>query len=312
MRVLRILIRLLPIRPRIWISLVSILVVLVVLYGLISFLIARGVTRADRDPQEDHPSNYGLVFEDVEFDSRDGEVSLNGWYLPGDASAPHLIFVHGNGSVRSGDNAVDIASRLVGRGYNSLLFDLRGRGTSEGDTASGGFFERQDVLGAFDYLVAERGASPDRIGLVGFSLGAATSIMSAALEPGIAAVVADSPFADAADMVSEEAARKSPVPRWLVPIFVPTSILMADGIYGIDIGELVPERDVAKLDYPILVIHGEADERVPIEHGERVAAVGRDGTFLWRVPRVDHVDAFKTHPEEYTERVAAYLDASLR
>ena len=188
MRVLRILIRLLPIRPRIGISLVSILVALVVLYGLISFLIARGVTSVDRDPQEDHPSNYGLVFEDVEFDSRDGEVSLSGWYLPGDASAPHLIFVHGNGSVRSGDNAVDIASRLVGRGYNSLLFDLRGRGASEGDTASGGFFERQDVLGAFDYLVAERGASPDRIGLVGFSLGAATSIMSAALEPGGAAV----------------------------------------------------------------------------------------------------------------------------
>ncbi len=306
------LIRLLPIRPRYGIALGVAVLVLAVLYGLVSFLIAQGVTSTDKDPQEDHPSNYGLAFEDVEFGSRDGEVSLSGWYLPGDASAPHLIFVHGNGSVRSGDNAVELASRLVGRGFNTLLFDLRGRGSSGGDMASGGYFERQDVLGAFDYLVAERGASPDRIGLVGFSLGAATSIMSAALEPGFAAVVADSPFAAAADMVTEEAARQSPVPRWLVPIFVPTSKLMADGIYGINIGELVPERDVAKLDYPILVIHGEGDERVPIEHGERVAAAGRDGTFLWRVPRVDHVDAFKTHPDEYTERVAAYLDASLR
>ena len=215
-----------------------------------------------------------MAFEDVEFGSRDGEVSLSGWYLPGNDSAPHLIFVYGNGSVRSGDNAVDLASRLVELGYNSLLFDLRGRGSSEGDTASGGYFERQDVLEAFDYLVAKRGASPDRIGLVGFSLGAATSIMSAALEPGFAAVVADSPYADAADMVTGEAARHSPVPRWLVPIFVPTSKLMADRIYGIDIGDLVPERDAAKLDYPILVIHGEADERVPIEQGELVAAAG--------------------------------------
>ena len=292
-------------------AILSSLVVLVVLYGLISFLIARGVTSTDQDPQEDHPSNYGLAFEDVEFGSRDGEESLSGWYLPGNAAAPHLIFVHGNGSVRSGDNAVDLASRLVERDYNILLFDLRGRGSSTGGKASGGFFERQDVLGAFDYLVAMREASPDRIGLVGFSLGAATSLMTAALEPGFAAVVADSPFADAADMVTEEAARQSPVPRWLVPIFVPTSKLMADGIYGISIGELVPERDVAKLDYPVLVIHGEADERVPIEQGERVAAAGQAGTFLWRVPKVDHVDAFKTHPEEYTDRVAAYLNGLL-
>lgn len=291
---------------------VVLLVVLLIVYGLISFLIAQGVTSADRNVQEDHPSNYGLVFEDVEFGSRDGEVSLSGWYLPGDVLVPHLIFVHGNGSVRSGDNAVDIASRLVGRGYNILLFDMRGRGSSEGDTASGGYFERRDVLGAFDYLVNERGASPLRVGLVGFSLGAATAIMAAAVEPGFAAVVADSPFADAADMVTEEAARKSLVPRWLVPIFVPTSKLMADLIYRINIGELVPERDVEKLDYPVLVIHGEADGRVPIEQAERVAAAGQPGTFLWRVPRVDHVDAFKTHPEEYTDRVTAYLDELLR
>ena len=46
------------------------LVVIVILYGLVSFLIAQGVTKADRDPQEDHPSNYDLVFEDVEFPSR--------------------------------------------------------------------------------------------------------------------------------------------------------------------------------------------------------------------------------------------------
>ena len=59
-------------------------VLLVVIYGLISFLIAQGVTKADRDPQEEHPSDYNLVFEDVEFASRRGDVALRGWYLPGE------------------------------------------------------------------------------------------------------------------------------------------------------------------------------------------------------------------------------------
>ena len=136
------------------------LVTIVILYGLVSFLIAQGVTKADRKAQEDHPSNYGLVFEDVEFPSRRGDVMLSGWYLPvEDSAGPHLIFVHGLSSDRSGDNAVELAARMVEHGYNVLLFDLRGHGSSEGDKVSGGYFERWDVLGAFDYLV-RRGAGP--------------------------------------------------------------------------------------------------------------------------------------------------------
>ncbi len=289
-------------------------VVLAVLYVLISFLIAQGVTKADRDPQEDHPSNYGLEFEDVEFLSRRGDVMLSGWYLPGEETSPHLIFVHGIGSVRSGDNAVDLAARMVGRGYNVLMFDLRAHGSSEGDRVSGGYFERQDVLGAFDYLM-ERGVKPGRtgeIGLIGVSMGAATSIMAAAEEPRITALVADSPYANASDLITRESARKTPFPQWLIPIFIPTAKLMAKSIYGINIGELAPERSAALLTYPILVIHGTGDQRIPWEHGQRVFEAAADGSFLWLAPDVDHVDAFLTYPDEYVDRVTEYFGSRFR
>ena len=287
------------------------LALIVVLYGLVSFLIAQGVTKADRDPQEDHPTNYGLVFDDVEFLSRRKDVSLSGWYVPGQDSSPHLIFVHGIGSVRSGDNAVELAARMVDLGYNVLLFDLRGHGSSGGDKVSGGFFEKLDVLGAFDYLV-ERGVDPSRIGLMGFSMGAATSIMAAAEEPRITAVAADSPFADASDLIAREAARKTPFPEWMMPIFIPTTKLMAKQIYGIDIGSLVPEKSVAELGYPVIVIHGLADDRIPWEHGQRVASAAYEGSSLWLVPGVDHVDAFLTHPDEYVARVSEYFGSRFR
>ena len=109
------------------------LAVIVILYGLVSFLIAQGVTKADRDPQEDHPSNYDLAFEDVEFPSRRGDLTLSGWYLQGEDSSPHLIFVHGIGSVRSGDNAVNLAAWMAGLGDKVVLFDLRGQGWYGGD-----------------------------------------------------------------------------------------------------------------------------------------------------------------------------------
>ena len=141
------------------IALPATLAILIVIYGLISFMIARGVTKADRAPQEAHPSESGLTYEDVEFLSQEGGINLSGWYLPGEAEGPHLIFVHGLGSVRSGDNAVELAARMVEQGYNVLMFDLRGHGSSDGDQVSGGYFERWDVLGAFDYAL-ERGAEP--------------------------------------------------------------------------------------------------------------------------------------------------------
>ncbi|MCH7736719.1 MAG: alpha/beta fold hydrolase [Chloroflexi bacterium] len=288
------------------------MVVIVILYGLISFLIAQGVTKADRDPQEGHPSDYNLVFEDVEFPSRRGDVVLSGWYLPGENSSPHLIFVHGIGSVRSGDNAVELAARMIDLGYNVLMFDLRGHGSSGGDKVSGGYFERWDVLGAFDYLLGRRGVDSSRIGLMGFSMGAATSIMAAAEEPRITALVADSPYANASDLIAREAARKTPIPGWLTPIFMPAAKLLANGIYGIDIGSLVPEESVATLGYPVFVIHGIADERIPWEHGQRVAGAADAGSSIWLVPGVDHVDAFLTHPNEYVKRVSEYFGSRFK
>ena len=283
------------------------LILLLVIYGLISFLIASSVTKADRKEQEDHPSAYGLESEDVEFVSRRGDVTLRGWYISGQAEMPTLIFVHGNGSVRSGDRAVDLASLLVGNGFNVLMFDLRGHGSSEGDKVSGGYFEQWDVLGAFDFL-ADRGVPMGQTGLVGFSMGAATAVLVAAQESGIGALVADSPYAKASDMIAHEAARKTFFPRWITPIFVPTSALMANWFYGIDLGTLVPENAVVDLPYPILVIHGTGDTRIPYQHGQRVQKSAPASSSIWLVPDVDHVDAFLTYSEEYVKRVKAYLD----
>ena len=147
----------------------AVLLIVIGIYLIISYLIASGVTKADRKAQEDDPSNYGLIVEDVEFQSRKPDVRLSGWWLPGDAARPSIIFVHGIGSVRSGDRAVDLASRLVAQGYNVLMFDLRGHGSSGGDQVSGGYFEQWDVLGAFDYLM-------DRVGEKIHEFGAGTGI----------------------------------------------------------------------------------------------------------------------------------------
>ena len=287
-----------------------VLVLVLTAYGVVSYLIASGITKAERKEQVDHPTAYGLSFEKVEFVSRKGDVDLSGWYLLGEDGKPTLIFVHGIGSMRTGDNAMQLAARLVSRGYNVLLFDLRAHGSSGGDKVSGGFYEQQDVLGAFDFLVG-RGIPGESIGVLGFSMGAATALLAVSQEPAIRAVVVDSIYANASDLISQETARKTIFPRWLVPVFMPAAKVMADRLYGIDVAALVPEKVVKGLPYPILLIHGKGDTRIPFEHSVKVHGAARPGSEIWLVPEVEHVDAFLAYPDEYIERVMAYYDARL-
>ena len=142
-------------------------------------------------------------------------------------------------------------------------------------------------------------------------MGAATALLAASQEPAIHAVVADSPYSNASDMMAQETARKTIFPRWLAPIFVPTAKLMAHKLHGIDVGTLVPEETVKGLSYPILVIHGEGDTRIPFAHGVKIHKAAHPGSSIWLVPEVEHVDAFLTYPDEYVQRVMAYYDARL-
>ena len=281
-------------------------VLLAVLYAGVSYVIASGVTASEREEQEDHPSDYGLMHEDVEFLSRKGDVTLEGWYLPSMSCGPSVIVVHGISSNRSGGEATEMAAELVKACFNVLLFDLRAHGSSGGDRLTGGIDEAQDVLGAYDYL-RSRGIRQRDIVVLGRSMGAGASVLAAAAEPEIGALVLDGTYADVTDLVAFEVARKTPVPEWAAPVFIPGASLLADMLYGVDMGLLVPERSVGDIDYPILVIHGEADTRIPTEHGIRVHKAAHPGSELWITPDTDHGDSFTNFPEEYVDRLVSYF-----
>jgi fermentation-respiration switch protein FrsA (DUF1100 family) len=167
------------------------------------------------------------------------------------------------------------------------------------------------VLGAFDYLV-NKGVPSNEIGVLGFSMGAATSALSVAQEPKIQALAIDSAFANVSDMIAQETALKTPIPEFAAYTFIPGMDTFAKLFYGIDIGEIVPEYAVKRLDYPILIIHGLGDTRISSENSNRIFGAAHESSELWLVPGVEHTGTVRTYPEEYIDRVTAYLDARLR
>lgn len=297
-----------------------VLALLAVVYVFIACQMAAGVTKADRKPLQHDPATYGLEVEDVTFFPRGDDLALSGWYISRETRRPTVILVHGLGVNReesetydNGEESSDflkISAELVKRGFDVLLFDLRGHGRSEGVRVSGGYYERDDVLGAFDFLKS-RGVPPERIGVLGFSMGAATSLLAAAKEPSIRAVVADSPFANASELIAQETARKTPFPERIIPVFVPGMKLIAKLRYGIVIDELVPEKAVTRLDYPILLIHGTADTRIPFENSVRVHSAANPQSRLWLVPQAAHTRAFGNGNGEYIDRIASYFNERL-
>ncbi len=152
-----------------------------------------------RRPQVGTPqSAHNLSYEDVSFTSRNDQVALSGWFIPARNSDRAVVFVHGKDSCRScefSNHSLDFASDLHERGFNVFMFDLRGHGQSSAARVSFGLLEKNDVLGAVDWL-RDRGFAPGRIGVLGVSLGSASAAYAAAEEPAIGALVIDSGFAD--------------------------------------------------------------------------------------------------------------------
>lgn len=145
------------------------------------------------------PAEHGIDYEDVWFESADGEVRLHGWFLPA-TTEPRgtVLFLHGNAENIS--THIAAAWWLTRHELNVFLIDYRGFGRSEGRPDFPGV--HQDALGALTWLRDRDDIPADRIVLFGQSLGGAVAITTAGLVVGedavpgveLQGVVADSPF----------------------------------------------------------------------------------------------------------------------
>ncbi|MEA3017547.1 MAG: uncharacterized protein QOI38_2269 [Sphingomonadales bacterium] len=154
------------------------------------------------------PRPWGVPAQGVTFAARDGSRLTGWWVPPPNPGAPVVLLVHG----RSGNIATraGIARRLATDGFGILAFDYRGYGASAGTPSERAIGE--DTLTAYDWLRSQ-GVPPERIVVVGQSLGNAPAARLAALRP-IAGLLLASPFMSlpeaAADLHSALPVRRLP------------------------------------------------------------------------------------------------------
>ena len=251
-------------------------------------------------------------YETVRFPSRDAEIEVAGWYVEAAPDAPAVILVHGLGSCKNSHTVLTPAGMLFHAGFNVLMIDVRDAGESsfEDGRSAIGNEEYQEVLGAWDWLVETRGIAPERIGLVGESLGAATSLIAFSQEERLAAVFVDSPFDNLPQIIDEELERNN------YPTFLRYGgVLMARLASGDNLLAHNPYEAIERANgRPIYVLHGTADTRIGIHHSyqlrDRARQVGADATF-WFPEGVGHVEAARTHTEIYETALVEFFSEAL-
>jgi fermentation-respiration switch protein FrsA (DUF1100 family) len=259
-------------------------------------------------PITQNPSSLGLTYKSISFTSRGDKLALEGWYLESGRREPTIVMVHGSegNRVTAPPGALELARSLVEEGFSVLMFDLRGHGESEGARLSAGYNEKRDLLGAVDYL---EDIGVRKIGVLGFSLGAAIAILATAEEPRISAVVSDSSFADLTEIINREAKRRSSLPGW----FTPGYLLMLKLMYDIDLNAVRPVDAVAEIaPRSIFFIHGKADAYIPPVHVYSLyKASNNPSNPVWLVPDAGHIESYKTAPVEYVKRVTTFFERKL-
>jgi dienelactone hydrolase len=251
------------------------------------------------------PDMLGLHYESVTLQSADG-VELAAWFLPGDNEAG-VAMLHGAGSTRS--SIVDQAAALTERGYSVLLIDARGHGESDGVAMDFGWFGDLDIAAGVEFLASRPEVDVDRIGVVGFSMGAEEAIGAAASDARIRAVVAEGATArQASDKV------------WLSEVYGWRGWLqerLEAAQYGItdflsDASPPTPLR-TAVTESPgtgfLLITAGDVEDEWHAASHIRSAA--NDRVVVWNVAGAGHTNGYATQPDEWTRRVVDFLHQSL-
>jgi len=277
---------------------------------VVSARTAHAYTHPARHPLTEQPTDYGLTYETVTLRSADG-LALAGWFVRPDGETQRngaaIVLCHGYGSTRA--EMLPEAAILARHGYSSLLFDFRACGESEGDLATLGYNEVKDVQAAVAYLQSRPEVAPERIGVLGHSMGGATVIRAAAQTPEIRAVVAEGAYASLADMVIGNFDKLTGLPR--LP-FAPLAVLMGTWQTGLDINQVRPVDDVARISpRPILLIHGTADAVVEAENAQRLYQAAGEPRTLWQPEGVGHVMTVYQRPAEFEARVVDFFDEAL-
>ncbi|HKY04247.1 MAG TPA: alpha/beta hydrolase [Blastocatellia bacterium] len=230
--------------------------------------------------------------EDCFFQASDG-VKLHGWYATparktaagseAVSSKMTLLWFHGNaGNIAYRYDMIRVLTELP---IDVFIIDYRGYGRSEGQPSEQGLYK--DARAAWDYLIDRRGAKPERVVILGKSLGGAPAIdLASRVTP--AGLIIQSSFTSISDMAAT-----------VLPFF-PTMILRT---------KMNSVEKIKNVTCRKLFIHSPADEVVPFSLGRRLFEAAPEPKQFYEVAGASHNDTYIRGGKAYLETLRAFIES---
>lgn len=232
-------------------------------------------------------------------------LTLRGRYYEISPDAPIEIMMHGY----QGNSERDLSGgifRAMNIGHNVLIYDHRGSGKSDGRIITFGINESRDCRSWINYVLTE--INPDaKIILSGVSMGGATAMITAGyddLPDNVVGIVADCGYTSAKAII-KKVMRDMKLPAGLLYPFVQ----LGARIYGrFNIDEFSPIDQVKKAKLPIIFVHGDKDDFVPIEMSkENYEACGSKVKKLLIIKGAAHGLAYPIAKDEYLKELKEFF-----
>jgi len=232
--------------------------------------------------------------QDLSFQTADG-LTLRSWYAPPKNGAV-MVLLTGLGGNRA--SLLDEAAVFARHGYGVLLLDGRAHGDSQGDTATWGYLEADDVVRAANLAYAQPGVA--QVGALGFSVGGSAVALAAIREPKIRVIVLYATWTSLREELAHKAPGGAVSAYWIRKGFELAGVKLDAVAPGPAMKDLAPR--------PLLMLSGGQDTDTPPAAMDRLFAASAEPKEIWHIPEVGHGGYFQAEPAEYERRVVGFLD----
>lgn len=238
-----------------------------------------------------------------------GGITLRAWEIrPVHDKGNAVVLFHGLSDNRVG--MIGYAELLVSHGFSVLLPDARSHGASGGELATYGLWEADDIYRWLGWL--QQNEHPVCMFGLGESMGAAQLLQSLKGNPGLCAVVAESPFSDFREIAYDRVGQFFHTGPWLgrslLRPVVEVAFQYAHWKFNLQLETVSPREALAQTDIPVLLIHGQQDHNIPVRHS-RAIAERNIHVVLWEVSGADHCGAISTAHELFEHKLLDWYDS---
>lgn len=211
-----------------------------------------------------HPEDVGLFSVGEVALLTESKETLVSWYGRAKIGMPTFLFFHGNGGAVS--HRAHRFRGLMAEGFGVFVLGYPGYGGNGGKPSEASFLE--GAILSYQYLQS-LGLGANDIVIYGESIGSGVAVQLAA-QVGAKGLVLQAPLSSTAEVAREH------YPYLLA------DLLIKDSFKSIDY--------IERIEMPLLVVHGDQDQIIPIEIGKKLFDKAKDPKTFVAIPGARHND----------------------